>query len=694
MFKTITKKLMLIVFCIMCSSFLVSNLVSYFMMANEFSVNIQKNNKVVAKGLADNIGQFIQNIYNINEDVSLTENLISMPPEKQKRLVVDTTKRFPFIEVMYLLKADGYQVAKSSSAPLSYGGERWWYKKFMAEQKPYITKSYYSIAGNVTVTSVYHGVYDNGKLVGILGADIKLDALQKMVEDFSNGQDYYVYVLDGDGVVVAHPDKNQVAELNNYKTLKKTILVKDAQGNVAKDEKGNQKTEEQDIKVSDGLKAITEKVMQGESGVAEYKDLNGDMTISAYHSVALPGKSDSWSIITVQKKDKAMAILTNTAWKNGLIVLMIAIIALALIYRFASRITGPITRMVEITKQIASGNLSVEKVKITSQDEIGQLGESINAMTANLRELVQKISVTTEQIAASSEELMSSAEQSSMSSQQVANSITEVAQGTEKQLGVVNSTTMVVEEMSKGIQQVADNAIVVAQSAEKTANAATDGGQAIEKAVSQMAVIEQKTTDTAKVIGELEEKSQKISQIVETIANISGQTNLLALNAAIEAARAGEQGRGFAVVADEVRKLAEQSQEAAKQIATIIGEVQQQTNNAVVFMNEGKKEVSTGMEVVGVAGENFWKILTMIREISSQIQEISNAIRQVTRGSQQVVNAVAEIDKDSKNTAEQTQTVSAATEEQSASMEEIAASSQMLANMAEDLQVAIHKFKI
>lgn len=67
---------------------------------------------------------------------------------------------------------------------------------------------------------------------------------------------------------------------------------------------------------------------------------------------------------------------------------------------------------------------------------------------------------------------------------------------------------------------------------------------------------------------------------------------------------------------------------------------------------------------------------------------------EMASGSQQIVVSTKAMDDISKATAAQTQTVSAATEEQSATMEEIAASSQMLAKLAAELTMAVHKFKI
>ena len=362
----------------------------------------------------------------------------------------------------------------------------------------------------------------------------------------------------------------------------------------------------------------------------------------------------------------------------------------------AKQISSRLTDVVQYIEILAGGDFSqnISQHSLEDKSEFGTVSRAIDDMKNNIKHLITQLTNTAQQMAASSEELTASAEQSAQASNQVAGSVREVAQGAEKQLHLVEAANQTVGEISAAIQQVAANTGVVSDSATVTATVANNGDVIIQKVVKQMQVIREKTDATSAVIGELEDKSNQIGRIVDVISNISGQTNLLALNAAIEAARAGEAGRGFSVVAEEVRKLAEQSQAAAKEITTLISQVQGKTNSAVTFMSEGKKEVEEGTGIVGAAGENFNQILEKVRDITKQINEIAAAIAGIRTGSENIVAAVSHIDTESKRTSEQSQTISAATEEQSASVEEIAAASKHLAQMAEDLQQEIHKFKV
>jgi methyl-accepting chemotaxis protein len=519
-----------------------------------------------------------------------------------------------------------------------------------------------SKADGRAVIAITTPIVKDGSVVGVLGGTVTMDDLTKLVLDINKvGDSGYAYVMQNDGLTIIHPDQSMAMKSNP---------LKDQNADMA-------------------LKALTEKMVQGEKGLMKYTD-GGSEKYVAY--APLPGTT--WSLAVNAPVKEVTAKLNSLLWVSAFIVLMVLIIAAVIVHLFAKRMAAPIQKLNAFANRIAGGDLSMTDANIQSNDEIGELAGSLKTMAENLRSLIKHVTISAQQVTQAASELTANSEQSAQAANQVAGAITDVARGAEQQLSAVNETSAVVQKMSATIQQVAANTNIVAEKSSQTSSMANEGGKSADKAVIQMAKVEQTVNSSAQVVTKLGERSKEIGHIVDTIAGIAGQTNLLALNAAIEAARAGEQGRGFAVVAEEVRKLAEQSQVAAQQIAGLIGEIQGDTSKAVEAMNEGTSEVRLGTEAVDTAGKAFRVIATQITQVSEETKEISAAIGQMASGSGQIVLSIKGIDELSKKAAGEAQTVSAATEEQSASMEEIAASSQQLVKMAQELQEAVGKFYI
>ncbi|MGD1211672.1 MAG: HAMP domain-containing methyl-accepting chemotaxis protein [Candidatus Acidiferrales bacterium] len=283
-----------------------------------------------------------------------------------------------------------------------------------------------------------------------------------------------------------------------------------------------------------------------------------------------------------------------------------------------------ITELLNTINQVARGDLTI-RGKVTN-DALGNVVDSVNFMLDNFSKVLERVRKAAIDVSTSATQILGAAD--------------DMTAGATQQDQEITNTSSAVEELTVSMKQVSNNAEASAEAARRALDAAEQGNRAVSDTLEGMQRIRSSVQATAKKIKSLGDRSLEISEIINVINDITEQTNLLALNAAIEAARAGDAGRGFAVVADEVRKLAEHSRSATKDIAALIKAIQAETNEAVVVMEEGTREVEVGAGLADQAGKALEAISSVVRQSAELVQEISLASKQQVRGTEGVANAM------------------------------------------------------
>ena len=354
----------------------------------------------------------------------------------------------------------------------------------------------------------------------------------------------------------------------------------------------------------------------------------------------------------------------------------------------------PIEDLTEGLGKIAKGDLRVADLDDTRSDELGILARSANDMKNRLREVISNVSRSAETVAASSEQLTASTQETLESITHVAQNTTSLAEGAAEQTDMIDRLASNADEMSDKMTQLSAQTDSVYKLSQDGQESTSNGQKQVDDAVARIQSIAEQVSAAAGLVEALGKRSDEIGSIVDTISGISEQTNLLALNAAIEAARAGEAGRGFAVVAEEVRKLAEQSGESAKNIADLIRLIQKDTSDAVTAIRQGNENVEQGASVVASSGEAFRTVADNFDELSKSIRLASDAVGIVDKTKENMLTSMKRVEDITRKSAEDTQTISAAAEEQAAAMHEMADASNTLAQLAQELQNEVQKFRL
>ena len=326
--------------------FLILVIVSAIDSVSELETSAKQNSLLRNTIISEHVSSLIEINQHVLHSLALSPLIIDyvQNPTEDKhepvtKLLNDTNAIFNDSNLMALTGADGWQIFRTDGSKLVNLLERQHFQEAM-KGRSYVSDIVSSMSTGKMMIAIEIPILNReGKPVGMVQRNFDLESLFEFVQTFDD-EEISVVVMDRTGRVIVHSEKD--SELGV------------------------------EYSIDNNYKFILDRVYNS-SGVIKL-DFDGEESLVTYSRNVDTG----WMIITVRPYHYIMDQVYDKAVKAIIFGMVMLFIGTLVAYLLTVRVTKPIIEITNAVDEIASGNTSIDKIEVNSDDELGQMAAAFN----------------------------------------------------------------------------------------------------------------------------------------------------------------------------------------------------------------------------------------------------------------------------------------------------------------------------